>query len=172
MGYDMYWKEPATEDERREADRDELEYFRMNIWMMGEARQAMFERSMLNVHPPYPPFPGCGEFGLEERPAFWDEDGEPIKYPLDTAEGMYQRACECVHSGDSGGSIPVYKLMSNDGWRITPEEIERSLAEYTAAPPPCITLRFEDSTTSELEWWGEWIDWLRGAAHHGGFEVY
>jgi hypothetical protein len=176
MGYDMQWSEPATEEERARLGED-AHYFRLNIWGMAEAQQAMCELGMI-APIPFPAIPRLADFGLEEAPAWYDKDDQPIDYPIDTPQGRYQRACLTATDGDTGGLIPVYKLTFNSGWRVAPEEISRSLAVYESRcaagenPPRTYRLTQDTGEVVELSWWGEWIDWLRGAAQHGGFNVY
>lgn len=103
---------------------------------------------------------------------------------------------------ESRGKIPSYKLSSNDGWHVTPEEIEGSLKayeDYLRADPEAdreVRLESEPMTTEweglfkafaealkgsefllveegqEIEWWPEWVAWLSQATEHGGFNVY
>src|SRR6266581_1501495 len=71
---------------------------------------------------------------------------------------------------------------TNKVWLVTPAEIERSLARYDKCcakfaelPRDLPWVVIEDGVwTGDLEtvdWWGEWIDYLRAASAHGGFRV-
>lgn len=175
MGFDMYWHTPPSDEEL--ATNPDAGHFRLNIFAMGDTLEAMYAVGMLDTDAVSAPFPTAEAFGLSERPRLHDDEGDRIEHPINTPEGMYQRALVAVISGDSGRRIPVYKLQSNDGWRVTPEEIERSLAIYDELYPD----RNEQPKTLEVElhgqtvlldWWGEWVEWLRTSREHDGFGVY
>jgi hypothetical protein len=176
MGFDLHWEEYPKNAAAAKVG-DAPGYFRLNGRGMSEAVDAMNAIGMVNLS--WPPYPEAAAFDLPEAPPFWSEAGEPIAYPPDTPEGRFQRAAVDVLESDSGGLIPSYKLGSNDGWRVTPEEIERALAAldvYAAKHPeaedPTLHIAADDGTILELDWWGEWIAYLRGAVDHGGIRVY
>jgi hypothetical protein len=178
MTYDLRWVDPPTPDDPPYEGR-----FTMGINMMGMTRIMML---VIGIVEPAeePALPALSEFGLDEDPSWYDENGQAIEYPLTSGEGLYQRVREAVKTSDSGGLIPTFKLLWQDGCVVTPEEIERSLAAHDAIKPMTPTPRSvtvpipdEDVRTVlgrgsvEIDWWGDWIAWLRGAAEHGGFTV-
>jgi hypothetical protein len=59
-------------------------------------------------------------------------------------------------------------LGSNDGWLVTPAEIEWAL-EYRDDDEPLELC--DDGADWRLTWF-DWLVYLRGAADHGGFRVY
>jgi hypothetical protein len=124
VGYDMH----AVHDG---------EYFRLNIWSMGEARRELWEVGVVtDIAMPMPP--KLADFGLDEEP--WvelDADGKWVtvddeEEPQEPSEAelAYLAAVEAWRSdpppGDAVG-IAVYKLCSNDGWVVTRGEIETGL---------------------------------------------
>ena len=68
-------------------------------------------------------------------------------------------------------NIPIMKLSSNDGWVVHPAEIRAALATNDVLRP--ITQEeLGDPDWWDLERWERWLTFLRGAAEHGGFEVW
>ncbi|GHO60047.1 hypothetical protein KSB_85220 [Ktedonobacter robiniae] len=90
------------------------------------------------------------------------EDGksDPYPSPLSTAEARITDVQAEIPTG-----IPAYKFGSNDGWLVTPDELSAALAAYDA----CIADGVEPPA---FTWWGDWINYLRRAASHGGFRVW
>lgn len=171
MGFELYWQDVPVGLEPL-AHAPEHGCFELPEADMVETIRAMERCGMLDGTA-LPPFVACESFGLSTDPEFYDEDDKRIEYPLDTPEGLYQRAIIAVQRGDTGGRIPVWKLATNDAWLITREEIERSLQEHDShfTTGAQIPLADEPSTTRP-GWWDEWIDFLRAAVNHGGIEVY
>lgn len=186
MGYDMYWQKKDPEDvaayeaaygvfqaacrardlhgrgsaeaelAQKKVDetydalgRAERYYFRLNIWGMERCRQLMSEAGML-----------C----TPERPT--SEDWQSIPdYDEDDSDGgaAYREANDKLcreHRGECPG-IPIHKFGSNDGWWVTPAEIRAALANAEGYAAPV-----------EVEWWGDWIEYLKGAIDHDGFRVH
>jgi hypothetical protein len=171
MGYELYWRDvPVGKEPLGHAP--ERGCFELVEWDMTATCTAMDEFGMLEPASA-PPTIKPESFGLSNEPEFYTEDGDRIEYPIDTAEGLYQRAIIAIQRGDTGARIPTWKLASNGAWLVTPEEIERSLQAYTA-----IVAGDHDAAAScappvpSLTWWDEWIDFLRAAVDHGGIEVY
>lgn len=188
MGYDMYWVEvpdngaakAAADDqfnaavaERNQFERgsaeyeaaqkkvtvayhamDEArpEYFRLNIWGMGSTREAMIALDML-CDPESPSRQDWDEVNARVEALGDDEDSDDI-----------YREILSNHNGECPG-IPWWKLSDNSGWYVLPAEIRAALHIY-------LTKRKDGAEPPELEWWGEWIEWLNSAAEHGGFRVY
>jgi len=59
-------------------------------------------------------------FGVADDARLFDEFDEWIEYPIDTAEGRYQRAVMTLEYGDIGGAIPVYKFAGYPEQLIVP----------------------------------------------------
>lgn len=187
MGFDMYWATPATEEELAAAAQDDdPEYFRMSMWGWLKALTAMYCLGMVNLEEvedylaPVEPGSALGEvFEL-----WTDRDRETqLTRGQDTPRPKpTQRRCKEVAAeggdGDSGGVIPLHKLGTNDGLLVTREEIERTLASYDAKfpdranQPRQLPVPHAKGEIEIIEWWGEWVDWLRDAARHDGFRVF
>jgi hypothetical protein len=187
MGYDMYWAKASVEGSAK-VPNDRPDYFRLTNRGMAKAYVLMHIFEMVNDAESCRRLPQPVDFDLTYVPPRWDEAGGWIAYEPGSAEEQYFAAREAARDGDSGGLIPAFKVASNDGWLVTGAEITRSLEVYDerfpdresqprklpapVAPPE----KTEDGKwTCEVEdadWWGEWIDWLREAAVHGGFRVF
>ena len=117
MGYDMYKVAPHRGED----------YYRLNIFGMGEARQALFELGIvLNVE-------------------------------------MLEFTEEMVTLDPQLPGIPVYKLGSNDGWLVTPREIEAGIAAADALHPEGWRDGLEDHVSGFVAWMEE---------ADSGFQVY
>lgn len=182
MGYDMYWRAPREDDNAGLAEAQkafdeavrarnafphgspqaieaqklvettytglnsaERTYYRLNVWGMSRARELMNERGMLCTP---------GEIAYDEWPEYVEE-GTPERARYEAERDVLLAA----HRGECPG-IPVHKLCSNDGWLVLPGEITAALAANDKHAPP-----------ADVEWWPEWIDWLRDAIDRDGFEV-
>lgn len=145
----------------------EHSYFRLNVWGMGEARAAMCRlRMVLDV--------GHAEFPTHEQYGVTDEmsqyDAEYNELPREDLAPQLRALLEhCDRVTDSQAEspigIPIYKLGSNDGWLVTPDEIAAALTQYDRA-----TLDDLDAVP-DGDWWPKWIEYLRYAMKHGGFRV-
>jgi hypothetical protein len=182
MGFDMYWNDPATDAEIAGSPDGRPEYFRLTVFGMAKAVGLMSMLSMADSTVLEKRLPTAADFDLDYVPQRFDEKGNRIDYAPDSTEERFLSAVERERDGDSGCRIPFYKLRTNDGWLVTPAEIERSLARYEECfahfaklPSDLPWVVIEDGVwTGELEtveWWGEWIEYLRAAAGHGGFRV-
>ena len=60
--------------------------------------------------------------------------------------------------------IPVHKLWTNDGWHLTPEELDAALPH---APTAAL-----DRRQRPIPWWAQWLDYLDTARGHGGVRVH
>lgn len=65
-----------------------------------------------------------------------------------------------------GPGIGVWKLCSNDGWHVTPDEITSALARLEEAE-----VTFDEEFDGAGAYWDRWVAWLTLAAEHEGFEV-
>lgn len=144
-------------DERYEALRNaEKSYFRANIWTMSEFRTVMLRLGMVDSDYRHAEFPADG----------WDEEtGEP------NAEA------EAVLRGynEFDGRIVLSKFGSNDGWIVTPDEIKSSLAQFDSYDDPRKAVRSALGGSDPevmVDYFAKFVEWMRAAADHGGFEVH
>lgn len=163
------WKAAAKEVDRLYDEKYSLpsEYFRLNIWGMGYARDYMMERGMIYPSrcPEFPalPYPERENFktGHEYDNACedWDRNYEELTAPIKE-----------LHP-EGGDTIPAHKFGSNDGWLVTEAECAAAVAAAKASDLPAPT-RTEDGLEVAVSWWPEWVDFLDRASTRGGFLVY
>lgn len=202
MGYDMRWIEGMSPDQQAHYDaaratfysacerRDLLErgasgwnaaqenvdvryeemmdadvaYFRLNIWGMGVARKELTEVGFF-VDGRQPPAPAMPD-GMTWDDCSCSHDDEPFSAtcPL---RGLHEALVEWTMAslGLDVPGIPAWKFSSNDGWIVTPTEIRTAVAHLDETRP---------SWRSEIdsEYVQRFVDWIIGAADHGGFTVY
>jgi hypothetical protein len=60
--------------------------------------------------------------------------------------------------------IPVHKLWTNDGWLLTPDELDAALQHAPA--------RALDGRQRPIPWWRQWLEYLDTARGHGGVRVH
>lgn len=60
-----------------------------------------------------------------------------------------------------------HKLCSNDGWLVTPAEIEAALSML-----PIVDGKYGFPQQDEAPWFGSWINYLARAKSMGGFRVH
>lgn len=154
MGYDM----SCVGDHPNGGDGD---YFRLNIWGMGDYRQIMWDMKMVNEDraPEYPK-------ALADQVDDWDRYyDDPTSYP------EYRQAAEgwTEYRGPSKG-IPLEKFSSNDGWHVLPDEIGEALEAYEEYCNQGGALPFDDKERDA--YFEEWIQFLRHTRDHGGFLVW
>lgn len=146
MGYDMY-----REGESDVPDHDH--YFRLNIWGMSEARPQLEAFGVVR-RASMPPVPRPQEFGVSD-------DGDDTDLPDDHPYRVALRQWRDGHSGEGPG-IPDYKLDTNDGWLVTPVEIQSGIRLADNEHPGWRSKVFE--------WVLEFVVWMEGCK--GGFRVY
>lgn len=151
-------------------DKADRSYFRLNIWGMGAACQAMHALGMLDTETQSPDWPEREAFGVDDATweAFdWEEPGQDAPEPLRRWWQAQEKALS--HHPEKPTGICDFKFGSNDGWHVTPEEIAAALTAYERALEDAVNANGEVPT---YEWWGDWIDYLRRAQMHGGFRVH
>lgn len=182
MGYDMYckgeshpeadeakrkWEESGKWDQSRDqalaayeemsrAERNSGAYFRLNIWGMDRYREAMWDIEGMVNDVPTPRFP----------------DFDPERYESDdeyTAHYDRQALLVKARSPEAPG-IPLYKLGSNDGWLVVPDECAQAVAAWERYCDEGGGQVFDDP--DENAYWDAWIAFLRHCRDHGGFEVW
>lgn len=117
------------------------QYFRLNIFGMGDYRELMGRCGMVDW-----------EVGPPSDPTDWDDDEQRLRWQEDVPETTQ--------------GIAGYKLCSNDGWLVTPEEC-------TAAVRAWREHEDEMRENEDLEdYWFSWVGFIEGAIDTGGFRVY
>ena len=169
-GSDEWWR-LHREAEAKSEEAGKLEgYFRLNIWGMGKCRTTMHALGMLDVESHSPDFPETKTFDLDD----WPDDEK--EWPAESAEAKFLAAWNAARdSFIEGGLMPAYKMGSNDGWLIAPEEIENSLLmveefRKEREGKAAVLYVFVDPHTPP--WFGEWLEFLARAKDQGGFRVY
>lgn len=156
MGYDLYWKRKpeavaAVGDKVTAAGgfHKAADALREEYWAAEDAAGNYFRTSIRSMGP-LRDFMEQRGMGHWEGPALGEGGTD---YRVEGAKG-----------------IPLGKLCSNDGWLVHPEEIREALAVNDALPAPA------DADFGDEAWdagrWESWLKFLRGAAEHGGFEVW
>jgi hypothetical protein len=144
MGYDMYLAEPIAPKAPVVEDAPDENYFRLNIWGMSRFGGVM------------------AALGMIDENARMRVDFPQVDDPAVLERCLAQR--ETTPAG-----LPAYKLSSNDGWLVLPEEIRPALDLYRALTEPEKRVA---AAGVELDYWREWIAFLDRAAAHGGFRVW
>ncbi|MGH3647629.1 MAG: hypothetical protein ACRDTM_10720 [Micromonosporaceae bacterium] len=164
MGYDMRTvMKPATGDG----------YFRLNLHGMGRFYDAMQQVGMLYDSRPAGPWPQSPSRRIEEIVYELGRGGTPhagpdeLRQARDYAETLRRHLSAHPPGGDV---IPSHKFSTNDGWIVTPDEIKAALSAYEAAGAGAAERLL--STRDELNYWDNWIAYLRRAIDHEGFEVH
>ncbi|MCX4681367.1 hypothetical protein OG413_45505 [Streptomyces sp. NBC_01433] len=154
-------------------------YFRLNIHGMGAYRTVMDELGMLVTGYQKPRFPDLPDGVTWEDVDAAEEETNPEVadvLPIKTAAATYvmELNAHLTWYLEPASGIAVHKLGSNDGWLVTPQEIEAALAAYRTHGADRVKtllaaeLGDEDDCTS---YWIEWIAYLERAKARGGFKV-
>jgi hypothetical protein len=174
-GSDEWW-ELHKKAEALQEEQQELEgYFRLNIWGMRKCREAMDQMGMVDWEAKHPEYPDPEDFGLEEHPEEEDEDGNRIDYAEGSSEGKWFAAVSEWRDSIPASGLPAgYKFGSNDGWLVTPTEINNALAllkdwEKEREDRAGVLYVFDDNLPP---WFGEWVGFMRRAAQKEGFRVH
>lgn len=162
-------------------------YFRLNISGMGAVRQAMGEIGMVFDDDPHPPFPEAEDYGTayEYVWAVEDPEDDPDTFRDMTAEDFSKAQAYIAekdrvlawHGRTDTPGIPIHKFGSNDGWLVLPAECEAAVRIYRdwlreGGERRLAKVLAGAGLGDYPELWQQWIDYLIGAAKHGGFEVY
>lgn len=143
---------------------EEHSYFRLSIWGMGAAREAMWKLGMLDGEFGNGEFPDPDEFGVTSEMWETDDDDEPAApEPIRRYREARDKVLGAMAEPVVG--IPIFKLGSNDGWIVTPDELRVALAKYDAATLDDL------AHIPDGDWWPKWIEYLRYAMARGGFRV-
>lgn len=176
MGYDIYYRKPSEGDEG---------YFRFGAFSMGFYVQLMFDLGMAFEDDPWPEFPKLPD-GLDFSAV------SAVQYPEDNAKDLAALSKEDkaaataylaeidktlkAHAADTPG-IPVHKFSTNDGWIVLPAEAEAAVRAWDGVCEKRGTEAMVAEITERLggdraEHWLRWVEYLRGAVQHDGFEVH
>lgn len=171
MGYDLSYENPIGEIAEARAKNDEAyknqtegwwsmsrpDYYRYNIFGGGAMREALFVCGLLDTELPDDVEPGS--WGGPKFPKY-DSETMPEGSPASEA---HREATEAVLSRDYGGAIPAFKLGSNDGWLVTPAEIQRGIDRGKVETG---ILALVD------EYDRDFVRWVIASIPHGGFRVW
>lgn len=182
MGYDMFLEDSGLGEEidsplsawlhamhvDPDAEVDDPNYFRANIWGMRELRGWMEPYGMLDWEEEFR-FPSSEGFNVpKNEEGYWDEESEEYK--------ALEAANDAVRDRDTGSVIPGAKLCSNDGWLVTPTEITNALVAYRQAVEegaPQFPPEPEDAGRFDYKkFWNDWLAFLMRAVPAGGFRVW
>jgi hypothetical protein len=176
-------------------EEDDPAYFRLNIWGMGFMRAWMSKLGMLNEACSPPVFPDAESFGVREEEIAGAEYSGPDEIVDEWGEKHspewieYQEATTRVKDSppDTGFGIAWYKLGSNDGWLVTPQECNEAIEAFNAALPITETvedpyagtlpsaddkLSAEEKLENDLALLHSWIKWLERSSRSVGFRVW
>lgn len=167
-----------------EMSKAERSHFRLNIHGMGRYRELMFDLGMVFEDEPYPEFPDVEDYGTTHEDFWAVDDPESPEFAALTPERLEKaKAFATAHrnvlawhgKADTPG-IPIHKFGSNDGWVVLPAECEAAVRiwEKFVADRGESAARAHVSIflNGRVDYWLRWIEYLRGAAKHGGFEVH
>jgi len=164
----------------------ERSYFRLNVWGMGLFRDLMFNLGMAFEDEPHPEWPEVEDYGITY------DDVRAVRYPEDYPDEVKalttedrekvdaflaaQREVLSWHGKTDTPGIPLHKFGSNDGWLVVPAECEAAVKAWESYVADCGEAAAHAAISSRLggrpvDRWLAWIEYLRGAARHGGFEV-
>ncbi|MFF3959178.1 hypothetical protein ACFYY1_39190 [Streptomyces sp. NPDC001890] len=155
-------------------------YFRLNIRGMGAYRTVMHELGMLATEYQKPSFPE-----LPDGVTWEDVEAAEKKVNPEAADGLPIKAAAAIYAKELDAhlawhpehapGIAVHKLGSNDGWLVTPQEIEAALAVYRTHSADEVKSQLASELGDESDCIGYWIGWiayLERAKTRGGFKVH
>lgn len=163
MGYDMYLR--LSNGDKPPGDG----YFRLNIWGMGNWRDAMDQVGMVHDAP----FPGFPEYPGDEH---YDWDEEYNRTPKTPQAEAYEAKLATALAEHGSPGMAMHKFCSNDGWHVTKEECASAVAaweEYCDDGGPILDEEKELLyPVEDRSYWDEWITFLTYGATHDGFIVW
>jgi hypothetical protein len=202
----IFWQQEAKALKDIDDELQVLEnktYFRLNIWGMSHYCAVMDQLAMLAIAPEYQTsgfsstpqgFPGWPEnatFEMTDQ-ELDDFDNEYYDNPSacpDERYRNYKKAGDEARAWSfSTAGINEHKFSSNDGWIVTPKEIESALDTYqirlktdsqcvfkafaTIAKKQSGTAPSKPELKEQMTYWNAWIEFLQNAKDGEGFSVY
>lgn len=151
-------------------------YFRLNGAGMSCWCDAMSSLAML-TDDEAPPFPLLEAYGLTEWPedpsAYAGDERNAVAQKLTDGERRFLAAVRAVidYEPQPITGIPWEKFSTNDGWLVTPGQIEAALATYRGWDSEGIKVALSEAGIEDTDLWTRWIDYLTRARELGGFRV-
>ena len=158
MGYDLSYAEPqgSVLRAKRAADKAYEESregwynmprphaYRYNIFGGGAMREALFVTGLMDERrvPDFPPYDAKASEAVRDH---------------------YTATVREILDRDYGGAIPSFKLGSNDGWLVTPAEIQRGIDRGMVERG---LLSLSDAYDRRF------VRWVIKSMEHGGFRTY
>lgn len=141
-------------------------HLHLGVGAMSAVNKAFNLLGMISHSSPLPDWPEPERFGITEAEAERYADTDPSEAPAPVS-AFLAALCEVTDAAaERPDGIPCYKLTSNLGWLVTPDEISAALGWWAAAG--CAA---RERATSGLSWWPSLITFLKRARDHGGFRV-
>jgi hypothetical protein len=132
---------------------------------MTDAISAM-EQVGMTRQVPVPPFPQPHSYGAtsEEYDGWRDASGHGESTQPSPELAIYLDVVDQhLQANYDAQVIPRHKLWTNDGWLITPDELDAALPQ---APATAL-----DRRQRPIPWWQQWLTYLDVARGHGGIRV-
>jgi hypothetical protein len=133
---------------------------------MSDAISVMEQAGMAR-QVPVPPFPQPASYDAarDEYDAYLDavDRGEAVQPSPALAVYLAARDQHLAANYDAQ-VIPRHKLWTNDGWLITPDELDAALPR---APTSAL-----DRRQRPIPWWRQWLHYLDTGRGHGGVRVH
>ncbi|MCW8103542.1 hypothetical protein [Streptomyces tauricus] len=141
--------------------------FYLTTWAMSECRALMDHFGMLVAAQP-PDRPAPESYGTTSGEAVLAPAGDAAPVQVQQFRKSLDERLSWTPPQPQG--IAAHKLGGDEGWTVTPGEIRAALAAYEtgrATNPALLSEVIED-----VNWWPDWIDYLKHAATHDGFRTY
>jgi hypothetical protein len=168
---------PPAPDEVDELERQQRAAWKQ-YWHADGARYHLSNRQMSDAitvmeqagmarQVPTPPLPQPSSFGAssEEYDAYLDatDRGEPVQ-PSSALAAYLDARDQHLRANYDAQVIPRHKLWTNDGWLLTPDELDAAL--------PHAPTNATDRRQRLIPWWTQWLDYLDTGRGHGGIRVH
>jgi hypothetical protein len=167
---------PPAPDEVDELERQKRVAWKQ-YWHADGARYHLSNRQMSDAitvmeqvgmtrQVPAPPFPQPVTYGAssDEYDTYLDAvaRGEVVQ-PSPALAAYLDARDQHLQANYDAEVIPRHKLWTNDGWLITPNELDAALPH---APSSAL-----DRRQRPIPWWTQWLDYLDLGRSHGGIRV-